>query len=416
MKDHRGVVVLVGSGEERYRGYLVASAARTHPLWLLDVQEPTWQRAYVKDSQVVDIYNPDALVAAIRQLARYRPVLGVLCYHEGAVLAAAHASAALGLPGAGPGAVANCRDKGATRRLLAAASVPQPAFALVSTPDEAARAARSIGFPLVLKPRGLGASQGVIKVASVAELSAAFQISRSASQPGMPAFPDLLLEEFIDGPEISVDGALFDGVYRPLFIAHKRVGAAPYFEETGHVVVAADPLLADRAVLGTLTGAHAALGVKHGITHTELKPTSRGAVLIEVNARLGGDLIPYLGWLATGIDPAGVALALATGRPARAVATHQGCAGIRFLYPPRDAVLRSATLPQAHPGRGLLEVGLLAQIGDTVRLPPGDYAARYGYLIATGKDASSCTASLDEAEAQVRAEWDDLPSRLPEAS
>jgi hypothetical protein len=119
------VLLLAGSGDEQYRGYLVASAAHRCRLWLVDSEQPTWQRAYISGATTVDVFDPAALVAAVLDLSRTVTVLGILCYHEGVILAAAHAAAALGVPGMGVDAVHNCRDKARTRRLLTAAGIAQ---------------------------------------------------------------------------------------------------------------------------------------------------------------------------------------------------------------------------------------------------------------------------------------------------
>jgi hypothetical protein len=109
----------------------------------------------------------------------------------------------------------------------------------------------------------------------------------------------------------------------PMFLARKQVGYPPYFEELGHVVDAADPLLSDDDVLHVLRHAHSALGFTDGMTHTELKLTPAGPMIVEVNARLGGGLIPYLGMRASGMDPGLAAAAVACGQPPVLIADRQ---------------------------------------------------------------------------------------------
>ena len=165
----------------------------------------------------------------------------------------------------------------------------------------------AIGFPLVAKPRSLASSEGVVKARSAAELDWAFGVSRSAGQAGMVSYPEILLEEYLAGPEISIDAAVTGGEYLPFIIARKQLGAEPYFDETGHTVEATDPLFDDADLMQLLAKAHEVLGWTDGVTHTEVKFTPDGPVIIEVNGRLGGDLIPYLGLLANGVDSARVA-------------------------------------------------------------------------------------------------------------
>jgi hypothetical protein len=182
-----------------------------------------------------------------------------------------------------------------------------------------------------------------------------------------------------------------------MFVARKRLGLAPYFEETGHIVNADDPLLRDSELLRVLSTAHRALGVRYGITHTEVKLTARGMAIVEVNARLGGDLIPYLGRLASGVDPAYAAVDVATGIRPDLAASRRRCVGIRFCYPPHDGRVRSVDLPDSSTVDGLLETVPMVAPGTVLNLPPKAYIARYAYLIATADDPAGCEALLDEA-------------------
>ncbi|MBO4269198.1 ATP-grasp domain-containing protein [Microbispora triticiradicis] len=407
MANSDGVLLVMASGFPHYREYLLASIAqRGGPVWLFETERPSWQTPYIAGSTVVDVFDPEAVVAAARELAARTPVRGVISYHEAVIEAAARVAAELGLPGPAPEAVTAVRDKPTTRRLLDRAGIRQPRHALVATPEEAAAAAGRIGFPLVAKPRGLGASQGVVKVAGEAELGWAVGVSRTARQSGMPGHDEILLEQFLAGPEISVDAAVHDGEYLPYLVARKRLGGEPYFEETGHVVLADEPLLRDADLLRLLADTHRALGYTHGTTHTEVKLTPEGYALIEVNGRLGGDLIPYLGLLANGVDSGVVAADLALGVRPEVTAHGTGAVGIRFLYPPETCVARRVEMPEPDPGAGLLASVAVAGPGTPLILPPDGAIARYGFLIARGRTAEECDEVLDRAERAARFEGD----------
>jgi biotin carboxylase len=405
----QSLLLVMGSGDRNFREYLLASAARRYPLWLFDPDPATWQRPYLAGSTVLDVFDPGTAVAAARELARRHRVLGVYCYHEAVILAAAHVAADLGLPGPTVDAVAAVRDKARSRELLTRAGLGQPRYALVTTVEQAQEAARSLGFPLVCKPRGLGASQGVVKVEAPADLPSALTIARSAAQRGMANGSRVLLEEYLPGPEISLDAAVIDGEYLPFIVARKKVGDEPFFEEIGHFVTAGDPLLCDDELAHLLADAHAAVGWRTGITHTEVKMTTRGLVTVEINGRLGGDLIPYLGWLATGIDPGEVAVDIALGNPPKLDPTRHEAAGIHFLYPPVDCRVRKVGLPRPSDVPGLHQATVVAGPGTVLRLPPGGYVSRYGLLIARGPDVSSCAASLASAADRATLSYDPPP-------
>jgi hypothetical protein len=134
--------------------------------------------------------------------------------------------------------------------------------------------------------------------------------------------------------------------------------------------------------------------------------TARGPVIVEVNARLGGDLIPYLGKLATGIDPGDVAVTIATGRRPSLESRLSQCVGIRFVYPPEDCVVRTIELPQ--PGRtsGLKLSRPMVAPGTKLALPPRAHLGRLAYLICEGANAVECERRLDQAVNAVRIEYE----------
>ncbi|MFF4443193.1 ATP-grasp domain-containing protein [Streptomyces sp. NPDC001502] len=402
-----GVVILVGSGQRAYREYLLAGAARRRPIWILDAVDPTWQEQYVLGSTTVELLDrarlvpdTDGLIKAAEAVAAEHRVVGVFSYDETLVVTTALIAERLGLPGLTSRGADNCRNKHNTRQLLTAAGLPQPHFAYVTDAETALATADSFGYPVVLKPRGMGASIGVIRVDAPDGIRAAFEVADSASHGGNSDYEGgVLVEECVMGPEISIDGVVFDGAWTPLFLAHKEVGLAPYFEETGHVVSATDPLLADEELLGILRDAHRELGIGYGITHTEVKLTTRGPVIIEVNARLGGDLIPYLGSLATGVEPGELAAEVAAGVRPEWTPAESRTVGIRFLYPPENGTVRSVDVPAPSDVPGLLETNVMVAPGVTLLLPPEGYLSRYANLICAGDDFPSCEESLAKAAA-----------------
>lgn len=406
MTDPHGMLLVLGSGYQQFREYLLASASQRGEVWLFDSQEPTWQVPYIAGATVLDVFNPETAVNAARELIARRPVGGVYCYHEACLPAAAYVADKLGLPGPTPQAAAAVRDKSTTRDVLTQAGIRQPKVALVNTQGEAEDAAQRLGFPLVAKPRSLAASQGVIKVSSMGALAEALEIARSATQAGMVNHAEVLVEEFLTGPEISVDAVTFEGEYLPYLIARKRLGSEPYFEEVGHDILPNDPLFADEEMWKMLAEAHRVLGWNQGMTHTEVKLTPDGPVIVEVNGRLGGDLIPYLGQIANGIDSGEVQADVAFGIRPKLVQSRDFATAIRFLCPPSNCTVRRVDMPIADPDAGLYESVALVGPGWRFLMPPDGYFARYGYLIARADSPDECQAVLDRTEARVIFEYE----------
>jgi biotin carboxylase len=401
----QGVLLVIGSGLKLYREYLVRSAAARArraglELVLINNLKPTWQYEYFGEITVINVFDHKLLASAARQIAARRAVVGVLCWDEPLVMPAAELAAEFGVPGLSIVGVHGCRDKLSARSRLTAAGMLQPGFEMTATVEQARAAAKSIGYPVVVKPRALGASMGVVLAADEAKLDAAFRVASEASLVGdEPYRGGAIVEEYAVGPEISVDAAVHKGEYLPMFVARKRTGLYPYFEEIGHVVDAADPLLHNTVLMDTLSRAHRILGIESGITHAEVRLTDRGPLIIEINGRLGGDLIPFLGKTATGIDPGEVMVDVATGHRPDVTATRRAVAGIRFGYPEHDCLVRSVRVPDAVPG--LVIASPMVEPGTTLRLPPGGYIARHSFVVCQADDVQTCNERLAAASALV---------------
>jgi ATP-grasp domain len=410
------VLLVIGSGLKVYREYLVEPIHRRAraaglDLVLLNNLKPTWQKAYFDEIVVANVFDSEVMRSTAREVAGRHHVVALMCWDEPLVLDAGLLAAEFGVPGLSEAGVRGCRDKERTRVRLTAAGLHQPGFELVTSVEAARAAAERIGYPVVVKPRAMGASIGVVFAADASEVDAAFGVALSASlvDPG-PYRASAIIEEYAPGPEISVDGAVHKGEYLPMFVARKQSSDHPYFEEVGHVVDAADPLLEDAELMATLARAHHALGIEYGITHSEVRLTDRGPLIIEINGRLGGDLIPFLGRTATGIEPGEVLFDVATGQRPDITPSRRAVAGIRFGYPERDCVLRSVTVPAKAPG--LVAAAPMAEPGTVLRLPPGGYLARHSFVVCEANDVPTCHARLDAAAALV--ELDAGPVGPPE--
>ncbi|MGW4423886.1 ATP-grasp domain-containing protein [Streptosporangium sp. NPDC004631] len=404
--DTRPLLVVVATGMRHYREYLLRSIATEYRIHLLVTADPGWEREYVTGWTVVDDTTDGPAMAAVAlELAAREPVHGVLCWDEARILAASYVSQALGLPGGDPEMVRRCRDKHLTRVALDALGVPQPRSLAVATVDQALRAAEEVGYPAVLKPRGLGGSLGVIKVEDPLELAERFAFVSELTVPDGATFEvPVLVEEFADGPEVSVDAVVQGGVVTPLFVGRKILGYEPYCEEVGHFVDAQDGLLDDPEFRRVLQDTHTALGFTDGFTHTEIKLSSRGLRVIEVNGRLGGDMIPYLGLLTTGVDPGLAAAAVACGRPPALVPERKLVGGVRFFYVAEDdTTIESIEFDEAALPPAIDRAVPVAAPGAVVSPPPkGTLWGRIAYAVALSPTADECRAALDAAEANLK--------------
>jgi biotin carboxylase len=403
-------LLFFGGGHPEYRSWELDQFCGTYRLKLITARPPTWEPGYFSDIKLTEPRDRDAVADAARQLAKDGTVRGVICYHEPAIEVAAHTAQDLGLPSLPAQAARRCRDKHSARRAFADHGVPSAKSVLVHSAAEAACAAAGIGYPVIVKPRGMAASFGVSKATDEAQVRTAFTVAdrQVLNEPWRDKPPGVLIEEYLDGPEISVDSFTVAGRVTPMVFAKKLLGFPPYCEELGHIVGAPREVCDGRVaeVTDVVRQAHAAIGVQFGVTHTELKLTARGVRVVELNGRPGGDCIAYLGYLAAGINLPLVAAAAARGeepRAARPETSHVGAAGIRFCYPDQAGVITALRTPGKQQLPAYIDrLELTIRPGTRIAFTEGRmYNARIGYVIVTGATTAECADRLTQARAGI---------------
>lgn len=399
----RPLVLVVSPGDETYRGYCLEQVAASYDVVLLTSTEPSWEKPHIVDHAVVaDLHDEAALYASGRALAARHVLAGVVTWDEWSLVPAARVAQILGLPTNSVEVMRACRNKATARSLFARHGVPSAASMKAQTLLEAGLATMTIGYPAVVKPAAFAGSIGVIRVDRPEELPNAFEFASAGARQSREDTA-VLVEEYLDGPEVSVECVTRHGVTTAVAVTRKALGPAPHFEEFGHTIDARDPLLAD--VAPAASAAVKALGITDGVQHVEMRLVDGRPRLIEVNARIGGDMIGHLVRLATGIDLPKAAADLACGRAPDLTPTRHAAAGIRMLYPAASGTLteRRTNQPFATRSPWLHQVQWICEIGDPILLPPeGDVdSARAGFYIVTGRDTAEVNERLDTAAAQI---------------
>lgn len=350
-----------------------------------------------------DRADPTRLLAAVQELVTEVPVGGVVCCEEEYIVLAAHVVERLGLPGMTPEVAGRCRDKYHTREAVRLAGLPGPDAIAAGTVVDARRAAERIGLPAVVKPRTLGGALGIRRVDDLSDVPEAFEAATAAAGwcPGVPVPADaVLVESYLDGPNISLGSVVFDGVVHPVVIARVSTVCAPHFEETDHVVDGFDPLFDDEEFLQLVQDVHTALGIRDGATLSQWRLTDAGPMLVEVNGRLGGDLVPHIGARANGVNVARAVADAAMGVPPRVERTPRSAAIITFLLPDHSLVVDSVEVVGTPPLGTRIE--LLAGAGTELVLPPLGFKARYAFVIAEAADVAECHGLVAEASGLVQ--------------
>lgn len=349
-------------------------------------------------SRQLDTGDPEAVRRAAAELAGR--LAGVTSSSEYFVAAAAALAAEFGLPHPDAAAITACRNKAAQRWTLRTSGLPGPDFATATDPVQAGERAAELGLPVVVKPVSGSGSVRVrlcYRPAEVVEAARAV-LAADLANSGIPAQRAVLLERYLDGPEFSVE--TFDR--QVVGITAKHLGAPPYFVEIGHDFPARLPVGDQNELVVTALAAIKALGLGWGPAHVELRLTSSGAAVVEVNPRLAGGMIPDLVQLATGVDLITATVANAAGLPVALTPSRTEAAAIRFLVAESAGMFVAARgLDRAACCAGVIEVALTRRPGSELELEHS-FRDRIGYLISVGRDSLVAAAAADRALGCVR--------------
>jgi biotin carboxylase len=351
----------------------------------------------------VDLRHPESAAEAIVELAQRTPLDAVVAVDEQGVLVAALAAKGLGLAHNPPEAVAAARDKAAMRNAFAAANLSQPEFRLVGDEAQVALLAGEIGFPCVVKPVSLSASRGVIRADTPREAeAAAARIHKILRQASEDRAGPLLVERYIPGAEVAVEGMLRGGELELVAVFDKPDPLeGPYFEETIYVT----PSRLSASTLTTIrrltSEAVAALGLVEGPVHAELRVDGERVWLLELAARSIGGLCSRSLRFGLGVSFEELILRRALGLPLDRLTREEAASGVMMLPIPRSGVLQEvAGQDEALAVAGV--TGLEVSIAPGKRVQPLPEGDRYlGFLFARGDTAAEVEQALRVAHSRL---------------
>ncbi|MHB1092909.1 ATP-grasp domain-containing protein [Thiobacillus sp.] len=314
---------------------------------------------------------------------------------------AAQLRVALKLPGNPPEAVATLTDKLRFRQLQQASHLPCPEF--VEIAGGAVDAAIALGFPLVVKARRLNASRGVIRVDDAGQLRRALlQVRRIQARAQRDAGElDLLVERFIPGVEVALDGILTHGVLQVLAVFDKPDPLdGPYFEETLFVTPSRLPAATQSELAVAVQRACTASGVTEGAIHAEARINDAGVWLLEIAPRSIGGLCGRIFAVPFGMDMAEIILRHAVGLPLPQ-AHEETAAGVMMIPTPTSGILQGVDgLDAARSVPHVTGIEITAHAGNLVAPPPAG-ASYLGFIFSRAATPQAAERALRDAHAAL---------------
>jgi biotin carboxylase len=340
----------------------------------------------------------------IREFAAEYPIEAVVGVDDDTTVLAAQLAAALGLPHNPVEAVKAARYKDVMRLALTEADgVLSPAFWLLSLDEDPTTFANRMAYAVVLKPLSLAASRGVIRANDADEFVNAFHeiraiLAASELEPDDPGASQILVEEFIPGFEVALEGLLVDGALTTLALFDKPDPLdGPYFEETIYVTPSRLPRASQLEIAQAVQRAATALGLRTGPVHAELRLNERGAWIVEVAARSIGGLCSSTLRFGDGTSLEEIILRQASRLDLGSLEREQLPAGVMMIPIPAAGVLREVRgLEQASAVAGITSVDITIPCGE--RVEPLPRASRYlGFIFAQAATPAEVERALRRA-------------------
>jgi biotin carboxylase len=402
------VLLLLPTSTYRTRDFLDAASSLGVEVVVGSEEPSTLETHQPGRLLTLDFLDPESAAARVRELHTRNPIDAVVPVDEETAVAAAAIASALGLPHNPPEAAVRARLKHLMREALAASGVPHPSFTLARIGDDPRLLARGLTYPLVLKPVFLSGSRGVVRVDEPEgfvrwfEWLSGFLSTPEARRHGAEESDRVLIEEYVEGREVALEGLLTEGRLRPLALFDKPDPlTGPFFEETIYVTPSRLPEATQKEILRVSGEAARAIGLRHGPIHAELRLRSldpgETPVVVEIAGRSIGGLCSRTLRFGLGISLEELVLRHALGRDVEDLARMAGASGVMMIPIPKAGKLEEVRgVDEARAVPGIEEITITAHAGKTlVPLPEG--SSYLGFIFARSRDPESVEGALRSA-------------------
>ena len=302
----------------------------------------------------------------------------------------------MGLVGIDADTALKATNKAEMRKALQAGGVPIPKFYKVANEEEYMEAVKNFTVPFIVKPADSSGSRGIYEVQDINDqksIKEAYEYCKPFSRVG-----DVVVEEYMSGPEVSVETLSIDGECHVIQITDKLTTGAPHYVEMGH----SQPTRHSREIAERIKEvaivANKAIGIKNGPSHTEIIVTSEGPKIVELGARLGGDCITtHLVPLSTGVNMVECCIRIALGeKPDIEPKWNKGSA-IRYFQQHAGVVKSIDGVEEAEKVSGVKQISIVHGVGEEVTEIDSS-GARMGFVIAQDENAekamNDCVGAL----------------------
>lgn len=318
------------------------------------------------------------------------------------IMTVAKVSKKLGLVGVDLDTAIKATNKSKMRESLKSFGVPVPLFYKVDSLDKCIKAVNKIkdkGYKCILKPADNSGSRGIVLLPDFNEktINIAYNYSKNNSRNKI-----VMVEEFMEGPEVSVETISVDGKCNIIQITDKITTGAPYFVEMGHSQPSQLPDSIKDKIKEITIAANKAIGIISGPSHTEIKITQNGPKIVEIGARLGGDNITtHLTPLSTGVDMVESCIKIALGETPDIRIKYDKASAIRYFDQSHGRIKSIRGVEEASKLPGIIQISIIHG-KDHIINGIKSSSDRVGFVIGQADDCKRAISTVIKALSLIK--------------
>ena len=306
--------------------------------------------------------------------------------------AIAAATTRLGLPGITMDTAIKSTDKGEMIKAFEEHNVEHPWYYIVESPEGFETIVENVTYPCVIKPTDNAGNRGVSYAANRQELEEAYKYSYENSRSG-----HVIIEEYIEGEEVSVEIIVYKGQVNILAITDKLTLGKPYFVEVGHAEQSQKSKEVKDAISDLATRAVKAVGIDNSPAHVEIMVTKDGPKMVELGSRMGGGCITtHLVPLSTGIDMIECVMDMTLGIEPNLTPKFDKGSALRHIVGVEGIIESIVGIEDAQNIPGVIEVTMLKEVGSECHYFKNG-SDRVGYVIAQGENTAEAIKICEKA-------------------
>jgi len=396
-------LLIIGAGMEQIRAYQIAKKMGLLVVGTdMNPEAPAF--VYADDRLIASTRNVSETLKVVGDYAKIKPINGVMTIANDVPLTVAAVANKLKLPGISVDAARIANNKLPMKECFTKHDIATPKYHKLKTRKEFYKAIEQSTFPLILKPSDGRGSRGVLYLEKDSDLEWAWTYALQCSDNKI-----IMLEEYIAGPQLSVEGIFIDGHYQAIAFADRNYDnlpkTKPYIVEDGGVIPSHfEGKILDQISL-LIEKASLSLGISWGTVKADIVISKDRPYIIELAARLSGNyLATHHIPMAYGVEIVPALINLSLGKSIsvnQLIPKYKKYLGVRYFFPTPGTIKKIQGVNEVRKRPYLKMLDIYSEPGDK-QLPITSHVNRAGTVICKADTYVTAKQRVEEAVKDIK--------------